>query len=422
VLRRRLPLIASALAVAAGAVAAVLILQDRDPRSARATDRADPLAFVPARAPVVLDLDTGEPLIALAVGQLAPRLTAGRLTAAAVEPLLGGRVAIALDGDRAWLAFSTSQAAPAGTTRAKGVVLWAPDAGATRAAVAQAGAAPAAYARETFAKRFDGLPADAGARAAFDPRRLLAERQPKLAATRWGRSLRDGAAVLTRAGDGLRVPYRVTAEPVGIGAQDLPFATGPAAPATNGSAALTVGLRDPAQTVAFAREAGLVPALALVDSLPGIVKPDLVDLGPAATLTSADTRTVTARVTPPDPGDWASKLNAIDTFSGLLGGVDVKERDGAYAIAQNGALLARAGVYGPALALSNDPRADLRALATAPATPPLEGARGGLTVTGRSDLLKAYLPDVVRSRIGAVNAWARVEATGLTGELRVGLR
>ena len=129
--------------------------------------------------------------------------------------------------------------------------------------------------------------------------------------------------MLARAGDGLSVPFRITAEPVGLSAADLPFATGPAAPPTNGRAALTVGLRDPGQSVAFAREAGLVPALAVVDSLPGIVKPNLTDLGPAATLTSADARTVTARTTPPDPGDWDTKLNAIDTFSGLIGGLDI---------------------------------------------------------------------------------------------------
>ena len=420
--RQRLPLIASALAVAAGAIAAVVILHARDRHITPATDRADPLAFMPARAPVVFDLDTKQPLIALAVQQLAPRLTGGRLSVDAVEPLLGGRVAIALDGGRAWLAFATARPAPAGTTRAKGVVLSAPDPAAGRAATAQAGEASAAYARDTFAKRFDGLPADAGARVAFDPRRLLAQREPKIAATRWGRSLRDGAAVLARTGDGLRVPFRITGEPVGLTAADLPFATGPAAPPTNGHAALTVGLRDPAQTVAFAREADLVPALTLVDSLPGIVKPDLTDLGPAATLTSADARTVTARTTPPDPGDWDTKLNAIDTFSGLIGGLDITQRDGAFTIAQNGELLARAGVYGPALVLSNDPRADLRALATAPATPPLAGAHGGLTLTGSPDLLKPYLPGIVRGRIRALNAWARVETTALTGELQIPLR
>src|SRR2546430_1504133 len=78
--------------VAAGAAAAVLVLPARPPTRGRAaTDHADPLAFMPSRAPVVLDLDTKAPLVALAVQQLAPRLTGGRLSADAVQPLLGGR-------------------------------------------------------------------------------------------------------------------------------------------------------------------------------------------------------------------------------------------------------------------------------------------------------------------------------------------
>lgn len=423
VLRQRAPLIAAALVVAAGAVAAVIILHDRDRGAAGAvSERADPLAFMPARAPVVLDLDTAAPLVALAVQQLAPRLTNGALTAGAVEPLLGGRLAVALDGSRAWMAFATPKGAPAGTTRAKGAVVYAPDDATRRAAVAQASEHSAAYARDTFAKRFDGLPADAGARVAFDPRALLAEREPGIAATRWARSLRDGAAVLTKAADGLRVPFRITAEPVGLAAADLPLATGAAVPPTNGHATLTLGIRDPAQTLAFVRDAQLVSALDLLESLPGIVKPNLDDLGPAATVTSVDTRTVTVRTTPRDPADWAAKLGAIDTFSGLIGGIDVSREDGAYTIAQDGTLIARAGVYGPALTLSNDPRAELRALAGAPATPPLAGARGALTVTASPDLLKSDLPGIVRSRIRALSGWARAETTGVTGELHIALK
>ncbi|MGZ4279126.1 MAG: hypothetical protein ACXVFK_17625 [Solirubrobacteraceae bacterium] len=419
--RRRVPLIAAALAVAAGAAAAVIVLHGRAQQGHAAAHRADPLAFMPARAPVVLDLDTSAPLVGLAVQELAPRLTHGALSTDAVGPLLGGPVAIALDGGRAWMAFATSKNPPAGTVAAEGVVLYAPDRAARRAAVAQARAPTAAYARETFSKRFDGLPADAGARVAFDPRRVLADREPKLAATRWARSLRDGAAVLTKAPDGLRVPFRLTAEPVGITPEDLPVAAGPAAPATNGRGAVTIGLRDPARTLAFARDAGLISALGVVDSLPGIVKPNLDDFGPAATVTT-DLHTATMRTTPPDPGDWSTKLGAIDAFTSLVGGADISQHDGAYTIAQNGSLLARAGVYGPAVTLSDDPRANLRALAAAPPAPPLAGAHGGITATATPDLLKPYLPGIVRSQIRGLSAWARVETTGVTGELRIAVR
>ena len=82
---------------------------------------------------------------------------------------------------------------------------------------------------------------------------LLGQRSPPLAGTRWARSLRDGAAVLTTRGTELRVPFRITGDPGGLTPADLPIATGPQPPAARGSAPLVVGLRDPAQTVAFAR-------------------------------------------------------------------------------------------------------------------------------------------------------------------------
>ena len=51
--------------------------------------RSEPLAYVPAgSADVVFDLDTREPLVALAVEQLAPRVTDGALTADQVHALV----------------------------------------------------------------------------------------------------------------------------------------------------------------------------------------------------------------------------------------------------------------------------------------------------------------------------------------------
>ncbi len=156
-------------------------------------------------ADVVFDLDTREPLVALAVEQLAPRVTDGALSADQAHALVGGRVAVALDAGKAWLAFATDAPAPRPTRGAAaaardGVVLVAPSAADLDAAEAAARAPSAKYARATFDKRFAGLPAAAGARVAFDPKTLLAQRSPQAANTAWGRSLRDGAAVLTTRG------------------------------------------------------------------------------------------------------------------------------------------------------------------------------------------------------------------------------
>jgi hypothetical protein len=435
VLRRRAPLLLAALALVAGAAAAVVLLRGgKDDKPKRATG-AEPLAFVPAgSADVVFDLDTRQPLVALAVEQLAQRVTHGGLSADEAHTLVGGRVAVALNAGKAWLAFSTDSPAPRTTDGAvaaarDGVVLVAPSAADLAAAEAAARAPSAKYARATFDKRFAGLPAAAGARVAFDPKALLAQRSPQAANTAWGRSLRDGAAVLTVTGPEVRVPFRIAADPIGLRPEDLPLATGPQPPQARGSAPLVAGLRDPAHTLAFARQAGLLQELDLLDQLPGFLKPDLNNLGPNGTVTSAslDLNHLTARFEPPDPGDWSTKLDRIDTLAGLAGksllnGLSIEKKDGAYTITQNGQLVARAGIYGKALVLSNDPTADLRAAAAAPAAPTPPGAAGALTARLRSSVLATQIPELVRARVGDLTAWARAELTGVTGELRLALR
>jgi hypothetical protein len=432
---RRAPLIAAAIAVVVAAVVVVLLLRGGDDDKPTRAAKAEPLAFVPAgSADVVFDLDTREPLVALAVEQLAQRVTHGALSADQAHTLVGGRAAVAIDAGKAWLAFATDAPAPRPTGRAAaaardGVVLVAPSAADLAAAQAAAHAPSARYARATFDKRFAGLPAAAGARVAFDPRPLLAQRSPQAANTAWGGSLRDGVAVLTTSGPEVRVPFRIAADPVGLTPADLPLATGPQPPQARGSAPLVAGLRDPAHTLAFARKAGLLQELDLLDQLPGFLKPDLNNLGPNGTVTSTslDLDHLTARFEPPDPGDWATKLGRIDTLAGLagkavLGGLSIDHRDGVYTLTDNGDLVARAGVYGKALVLSNDPTADLRAAAAAPAAPTPPGAAGALTARLRSSVLATQIPELVRARVGDLTAWVRAELAGVTGELRLALR
>jgi hypothetical protein len=435
VTRRRATLLAAAVALLAAAVAVVFLLRGGDDDGGRQTARAEPLAYVPAgSADVVFDLDTRAPLVGLAVEQLAPRLTDGALSADQAHALVGGRAAVAIGDGKAWLAFATDAPAPrpgrgAVAAARDGVVVVAPSAVDLKQALDGARGPAARYARATFDKRFAGLPADAGARVAFDPRPLLAQRSPQLAGTAWGRSLRDGAAVLSTSGSELRVPFRITADPVGLTPGDLPIATGAQPPRARGSAPLVVGLRDPAHTLAFARQAGLLSELDLLDQLPGFLKPNLDDLGPNGTVTSTsvDLAHLTARTEPPDPGDWETKLGRIDTLAGLagkavLGDLRIDHRDGAYTLTEGGELVARAGVYGRALVLSNDPDANLRAAAAAPAAPTPPGAAGALTARLRSSVLATQIPELIRARVGDLTAWARAELTGVTGELRLALR
>jgi hypothetical protein len=431
---RRSIIVAGLVAVAVAAiVAGVVVGGGREAAPRRAPPAADPLAFVPADADAVFALDTGAPLVALAVEQLLPRVSARPLSAAQIGRLTGGRAAVAITGDRVWLAIATDAPAPrpaAGAAAAKrdGVVVVAPGPVALRAALDRAARPAARSARGTFARRFDGLPASSSARVAFDPRALLARAgSSQLAATPWARSLRDGAAVLSSAGDRLRVPFRLHGDPAAVGTADLPIAPGPVVPRARGRAFLVSGVRDPAQSLRFARSAGLLPGLDVVDRLPGFLRPDLGSLGPQGTVTTSDLfGHVTLRTEPPDPGDWSTKLGRLDALSGLIrviGLADVRidrGADGAYAITEGRRLLVRAGVYGRVVVLSDDPRASHRAAAPPVSPPP--GAAGGLTFRLRPAGLRGRLPGLVLERLGDLTGWARAERAGMTGALEVRVR
>jgi hypothetical protein len=263
---------------------------------------------------------------------------------------------------------------------------------------------------------------------AFDPRALLAARSPAVGRTAWARSLRAGAAVLVIRGDRVVLPFEIAADPTGLSRSSLPIATGAGAPRAAGRGPVVAAVRSPAQTLSFLRSAGLLPALDVLNRAPGFLRPDLSDLGPQATIVAADQRTLTVRTTPPDPGDWSTKLGRLDALSGLIrfaGLADVRidqEANGAYTIESNGALAGRVGIYGPAVVFSTDPRADLTAAANAPTIAPVPGAAGALTLRLAPSLFGAVLPAIARGHVADVTGWARVELSSLRGELAVRVR
>lgn len=431
--RRRVPLIAAAVAVVVAIVVVVLLVTGGGDEPSGS--RIEPLAYVPAAArEAVFDLDTGAPLVSVAVEQLASRLTGGGLTAAQVRPLLGGRAVVAMGGGKTWLVFATDAKAPRGGPGAAvaardGAVVVAPTPEDVRVALGTAARPAARYARASFDKRFAGLPEGGSVRVAFDPRVQLTKRAPQVAGTRWARSLRDGAAVLTIDGNDLEAPFRITADPVGLTPDDLPIAAGPQAPTARGRAPVVVGVRDPARTLRFARAGGLFEELDVVDRLPGFLKPNLNDLGPSGTITSpsfTDVKHLTLRTEPPNPGDWASKLGRLDALSDVAGSVgltdvEIVHRDGVYELSDRGRLVVRLGVFGRALVLSNDPGADLRAAAAAPVTS-VDGATGALAARLAASALLPQLPAILSTRLGDVTGWARAELTGVSGQLRLATR
>ena len=407
--RRVAVVLAAALLVVAGVAAFLLLRGDDKPAPPKAPVAIEPLAFMPADADVVFDLDTAVPATAVAAAELVPKLPGATVTAEQIRRLVGGRMAVALKDRKLWLAAATSAPAPPGATKRGGTVIVAPG------SVTQT-----LGARAAFDKRLAGLPRSS-ARVAFAPRVLA----PQIANTTWGKALSDGAAALTIEGARIALPFRLRNVPVKPG--DLPIATGTQAPSTHGSAPVVAATRSPAQSLRFLRDAGLLPALDVLERAPGFLKPDLDNLGPDATITTADAKLFTVRLTPPDPGDWTTKLDRLDALSGLirfagLANVRIDKLNGVYTIQQDGELVARAAVYGRVVVLSNDPRADLAKAASAPARPPPANARGALTLDLSAALFESALPSLVRGHVGDVTGWARAEPAQTTGELGVTVR
>jgi hypothetical protein len=412
------------------AIAAVLVVvlggSEPAPRP-RPAPGPEPLAFMPRGASAILDFDTRAPAAGFAAVGLIPELPGSTLSAEQVQRLTGGRIAVAFAGERVWVAAQSRAAVPrpSGTGAAAaraGTIVVAPDQAALSASLA---AASAPGAKAAFDRRFAALP-KAAARVAFDPRAALAARSPELARTAWGRSLRTGAAVLVLRGNRVTLPFDIGAAPIDPAL--LPIATGTGTPRAAGSGPAVAAVRSPAQTLGFLRDAGLIPALDVLDRAPGFVRPDLDDLGPEATIVAAGLDRLTVRTTPPDPGDWSKKLDRLDALSGLIrfaGLANVRidrEPSGAYSIESDGELAGRVGVYGDVVVFSTDARADFAAAARAPVGAPLAGAAGALTVRIAPSLFGALLPALARGHVGDVSGWARAERASLRGELAVVIR
>lgn len=279
------------------------------------------------------------------------------------------------------------------------------------------------WSRALLRERDLGLPEPgAVARFTLDARALVARADPALTRIRWVAGLRRAVLTVTPEAGGLRV--RARASTVGLGAADLPIATGVAPPRTRGTGRLVAAVRGPRQALAFARAvtdlldperlAGLRRAEDALGRYARVsVQKDLLDrLTGTATLTSPDGRRLTLRADLDDPGrtvDALERVGALARFGGPLaelagvdlGGLAVEESDGRYAITQDGRLVVALAVVDGALVASNDPGADLAAAARAPAGRPATTA-GALRATVDAELVK----DLLVERLG-LPAFAR---------------
>jgi hypothetical protein len=476
---RRVIALVAAVAVVLLSVGAVLLLRDNDEDAQppatqpRGTGRAEALAYAPKNAPTVVGVDSGSPAAGLVLGQLVPRLTNGALRAQDIAPLLGNEAVVALldpDTQRSQLSFVakdqrtlqrlTSRLDQAGTYKGAQLyrgpqgsavatktteVVAATDEPTVRRALDTRDNATAHLTPQEFDRRLAGLSTTAPVRAVFDAKRFVRRRLPGVLNTRWGRSLTNGAAILTAGDDGLHIPFKLQTDASRINDDDLPFATGPDPPQIRGDAPLLIGVRDLAPTIRFLRRVdpdrfGGIDALQR--DLPGFLRIDVDGLFNGltndGTISSADMLDhAVVRTDPRNPADWRDPLERLSGLSNVLQNLGIdnvkldEEPGDAYRLTIDGRMVLRAGIFGPTLVATDDPRANLRGPATAPPAPTPAGAAGAATVRLTQREIRRFIADqfglpqeanLILDRVGDLTGWARSEREGLTGELRLAIR
>ncbi len=303
---------------------------------------------------------------------------------------------------------------------------------------AQAGLTPA-----TFQNRLGPLARiPALVRAAGPARPILAARADGVA---WVDALREGSLAVSLEKPGVRLRVHLSTDATKVAADQLPLAAGPQPPRpAPGQNQIDVALRDPAQAIRFFddnKNALDLPfldpvkdALSTLDSVKGPLKTfgridvdDILDgLTGTATVTPESPSTLALRAELTTGGDLTSALDRLAAVPDValdLAGVDLNvERDGdSYVITDHGDFKAKLAVVDDVLALTNDQRASLRAIAARRPQAPATTRSGALTfhLGGRAvqdEVVRRFgLPELSRlilNGFGDVDGGLRVERGG----------
>ena len=293
------------------------------------------------------------------------------------------------------------------------VIVSAPDLDSLRAALGRRQAGGEQWSPQLLRERGLGLPAGALARVMLDAQALVARRGGSAERIAWVAALERAAFTVTPEAGGVRVRARASTDAEALSPDDVPVAPGEEAPDTRGDGRIVLALRDPSQTLRFARSVvdlldpsrldGLRAAEMVLDRFGGVsVEEDFVgNLAGSATFTSDDGRELTLRADLENPKvteDALRRLGKLGRLGGPLanlagidvGGIGVEERDGVSIITQGGTPLLAAAVMDGALVASTNPDADLLAAAGAPAEPP-EAQAGALRATVDEQFVEGVL-------------------------------
>jgi hypothetical protein len=264
------------------------------------------------------------------------------------------------------------------------------------------------------------LPRDALVRAFGTPTGAFAGAQTGSArAVPWLAALRGFAASLSAGSTGLTAQFRLDTSGRSLTTSQLPFAAGTAPPQLAGKLPIAVGVRDPAQTIAFIEAVARAVDPAASKSKASHDLKALAALLTGDLIVQSDTRITMGRANVTDPALAARQLAKLPGA--------VRQPGGFYAIKTGHGTSLRLGLVGNALVAGVATPAALRAFATAPATP-VPNAQGSVAFRiSLEELVRLALGSApgtliqsVLSTLGDVTGSAAAAPAGVTGAL--GLR
>lgn len=293
-----------------------------------------------------------------------------------------------------------------------------------------------------FSNAMGPLPQDALIRAFGSLTASLSTPQTATARkVRWIAAVRSYAATISAASTGLTARFRIDTSGGALTTADLPIAGGTAPPTLAGTLPIAVGVRDPAQSVNF-----IVAALQAADpsayaqfakgesAVKGKTGYDLQTFAGLLTgnmVVETDTRMTMGRADVSDPASAAKQLALLPRFVRYIHGIrDVSRAPGGfYAITLERGKSVNLGMVGNELVAGAATPAQLRAFATAPATPTLN-AQGSLAFrislldvlrivmkSAPSSILQGFL-----STLGALTGSASAAPGALTGKVTLAVK
>jgi len=256
----------------------------------------------------------------------------------------------------------------------------------------------------------------------------------------WVAAIRSYGASLSAGSSGITAQFRIDTSGGSLTAAGLPIATGTTPPELAGSFPITVGLRDPSQSLNFilaalqaadpTTYARFVKAESTARSKTGFDLQTFAALLTGNMVIASDTRTTMGRADVSNPVSAAKQLAVLGPLASYLGAPHGVTRvsGGFYSIKESGGKTLNLGLVGSQFVAGLATPAQLRAFAAAPSTP--AGTQGSVAFRiSLLDLLQiatkspsSAIIQSVLSNLGDITGSASATTGALTGSLSLAVK